>query len=720
MKTTTPKKAKTAPVKERLAYLEEAYRHTLESLEMAASLGLPEGDPPPHTVGQVLRETSSRLRGLLRFKAHAFFLVREPGGDFHMARCHPPAMTARMEEEMRLLVESGSAAWALRHNRPVFTSPSVVASPSLTGTSSGTNGQLLLHSMATASRIRGMFLGLTTQDIKTITDASLALITIVLRSSASLLEGLELYGLLRETNAALTAKVRDLEESRRSLIREIERRRKVQETLKHQALHDALTGLPNRTLMLDRIRQAIHRARRHEDFHYAVAFMDLDRFKLVNDTLGHNAGDQLLVQVSRRLVESVRQLDTVARFGGDEFVIFLEDLSSSSEAFQVLNRILQSVALPFDIDGQTVEVTGSIGLAFGDQSAKTPDHLIKNADTAMQQAKDAGRNRIKEFDFRMRQEGAMESALLAELRRALVSGSRGRTERTGALYLPALSTEDLRLRGFAVIPVWTTNGGRVFRGEELVQLAARAGAGRELWCATLGKALGDLSAWRAESGAFADLAVSLGLAASQAFPASSATQAARRSRTAQAESLKLAGSATLVETVRSALEQTGLPGEALHLEISEDALESGGKALTTQLAELRELGVRFGVGGFGERLFTLPGGRPQVPEGLRGGLPGRPAADLAEGLPGDERTPLDLASLARALNIPVSPAFPGGAPGKAPGDALEGLTGSLAGDADLSRPLTGEEARKLVRAAGRTETSVPEASEAQPKEGEDD
>ena len=714
MKTTTSNKVKGAPAKERLAYLEEAYRHTLESLEMAATLGMIEGESPPRTVIQVLRETASRLRGLLKFKAQAFFLVREPGGEFHLARCHPPAMAARMTQEMRLLVENGSAAWALRRNRPVFTSISLPDAPD------GAGGQLLLHAMSTASRIRGMFLGLTTQDTRTITDASLALLTIVLRSGASLMEGLELYGLLREANVALTAKVRDLEESKRSLTREIERRRKMEEILKHQTLHDPLTGLPNQTLMRDHIRQAINRARRRHDFHYAAAFLDLDRFKLVNDTLGHDAGDHLLVQVARRLQDCVRRLDTVARFGGDEFVIFLEDLGSPDEALRVMDRVLSSLHSPFDINGHSPRVTGSIGLAFGDLGVNTPERLIKNADAALRQAKKAGRDRIEVFSAGLRRKPSQEAAHATELHRDLTSGPpdpTGGSGRTGALYLPALSTEDMRLKGFVAIPVWTAGDGNVVKGEELTRLAALAGVGRKLWQATLQKALGDMRAWRDGSGIFSSLAVSLVLWPLQLFPAQATAGEDLAEGTGPVGPRDKDEWAGLAETVRSALEQAGLPGEALHLDVSEQSLEYGGEDLTGQLARLKGIGVRLCVGGFGERLFTMPAGRPRFPEGLEGGPAGRPASDFVPAHPGDAHAPPDaLTALARALNVPLETVAPDDARGTISVKGPEILPG-LQAEGALSRPLTEEEARELMRSAGNATPKAAGENAATPEKG---
>lgn len=648
MKTPAHKPSKVSPGRERLAFLEEAYRHTLESLEMAASLGIPEGIKPLGTVTQILNETSLRVRKLLKFKAVAFFLVREPSGDFYLARCTPQGRARQMEEEMRLLVESGSAAWALQRKRPVFTSPGTM------------EGQLLMHSMTTASRIRGMFLGWLGQDIKSISDTSLTLLTILLRGSASLLEGMELYGLFRKANSELKAKVRDLEESQRSLKREIERRRKVEEQLKHQALHDPLTGLANRTLMRDRIQQAVRRSQRRDGVCYAVAFMDLDKFKLVNDTLGHDAGDKLLVRVGERILESVRQLDTVARFGGDEFVIFLEELTSPSEAIRVMKRVRQGLARPFEIDSHNVTVTGSFGLVFGPVRLSNPDILIKKANTAMHAAKEAGRNRIKVFSARMSGRAKMNAALLTGLSRAVA----GRA--TGVLYVPTLSSVDLRLSGFLAIPTWRAKGIGELRDEELTELAAKEGLAWSLWLLTMTKAMDGLKDWLGQHQA--DMAVTMRLKQSQLPPSG------------------------LAHEVLAGLERAGLPGASLRLEIPEDTLVSGGEHLVHELTRLKDRGVRLSVGDFGERFFSFHGVSPSLFESVTidsSKLADQPAKRSKE-LMGS------LVSIAKALDLSV---VADGVDNKETADIIANLNCLGMQGESLSRPLTAEQALKFIKSS---------------------
>jgi diguanylate cyclase (GGDEF)-like protein len=169
------------------------------------------------------------------------------------------------------------------------------------------------------------------------------------------------------------------------------------EYVKHLAFHDALTDLPNRSLLMERLDHHIAVAKR-EKFGLALMFLDLDRFKFVNDTFGHVVGDDLLRVIARRLMALVRESDTVARLGGDEFVVNLNNPASKEEVICIANRIVASINEPMEIRGKTVQVGTSIGVAMFPSDGNTPDELLKNADTAMYAAKDAGRNTFHFFE----------------------------------------------------------------------------------------------------------------------------------------------------------------------------------------------------------------------------------------------------------------------------------------------------------------------------------
>jgi diguanylate cyclase (GGDEF)-like protein len=179
-----------------------------------------------------------------------------------------------------------------------------------------------------------------------------------------------------------------------AMIKKIE----AEERLLHEVLHDPLTDLPNRRLFAERLRHAIDWGQRHPDGQSAVVYLDLDRFKVVNDTLGHNIGDQLLIEVAQRLTASIRNVDTVARMGGDEFAILLEDLKYAGEVFEIVSRLQENLAAPFEsIDGGMV-MTASIGIVMNLLQYQSIDDIIRDADIAMYGAKGGGKNCYRVFD----------------------------------------------------------------------------------------------------------------------------------------------------------------------------------------------------------------------------------------------------------------------------------------------------------------------------------
>jgi diguanylate cyclase (GGDEF)-like protein len=207
---------------------------------------------------------------------------------------------------------------------------------------------------------------------------------------------------LTEERDQLETRVRklaaELAETKRALHAEVQNRRRTEKQLRDRSFHDALTGLPNRGLFFDRLSHANARAKRHRGAQFAVLFLDLDGFKEVNDTLGHQAGDELLVALARRLEECVREVDTVARLGGDEFVILLERLGGIGDAVQVAQRVLWRIAQPLLLDGRAVAVGASIGIAVSPEGEQRPEKLLRDADMAMYRAKLLGAGRYEIFD----------------------------------------------------------------------------------------------------------------------------------------------------------------------------------------------------------------------------------------------------------------------------------------------------------------------------------
>jgi diguanylate cyclase (GGDEF)-like protein len=167
--------------------------------------------------------------------------------------------------------------------------------------------------------------------------------------------------------------------------------------LEHDAFHDSLTGLPNRALLLDRLSQAMERAHRNSQYHYAVLFMDLDGFKAVNDHLGHAAGDRLLIEIARRLKQTLRSCDTLARLGGDEFVALIEETNGPADGTIVAERFLEQFQAPFELDGKPMCTSASIGIVAGSGQYEGAEKILRDADVAMYQAKSAGKARFELF-----------------------------------------------------------------------------------------------------------------------------------------------------------------------------------------------------------------------------------------------------------------------------------------------------------------------------------
>ncbi len=226
-----------------------------------------------------------------------------------------------------------------------------------------------------------------------------------------------------ELERRVEERTRELANANRKLRGQIADRERAEESLTHQALHDALTGLPNRTRLLDRMQRAMAAYQRDPERSFAVLFLDLDRFKVVNDSAGHLVGDELLKQASRLISTAVRLPDTVARLGGDEFSVLVEDISSANEACEVAGRILAALSAPIMVAGKELFTSASVGIAMIGPQYHRPEELLRDADVAMYRAKNKGRNRFELFDEALRFEALRVHDLESDLRRAIAAGN---------------------------------------------------------------------------------------------------------------------------------------------------------------------------------------------------------------------------------------------------------------------------------------------------------
>ncbi len=340
----------------------------------------------------------------------------------------------------------------------------------------------------------------------------------------------------------------------------------------HQALHDPLTGLPNRTLLADRLQHARERARRNGNG-VAVLFCDLDRFKTVNDSLGHAVGDELLGHVSRRIEGCLRGGDTAARVGGDEFAILLEDITSAEEAQAVAERVLAALRRPFVLGGRELFAHASIGvsLAFGADDAD----LLRRADVAMYRAKADGRGRSVMFEPAM-QLAAIEQVMLeADLERAL---GRGELE---VHYQPIVELQTGAVTGFEALARWRHPVRGLLGADAFIPLAEDTGRLPAIGRQVLREACDALALWRREMPSARLSSVNVNLSARElAEP-------------------------DLVSHVAMALQDSGLPAECLTLEITEGSLVGDTPAMVARLEELKGLGVRLAVDDFGTGYSAL-------------------------------------------------------------------------------------------------------------------
>ena len=340
-------------------------------------------------------------------------------------------------------------------------------------------------------------------------------------------------------------------------------------------VHDPLTGLPNRALFLDRLERARARARRAGRSLYSVLFLDLDRFKVVNDSLGHPVGDLLLVAVAQRIETCLRSGDTVARLGGDEFAVLLEEISELDEATEVSSRIHAAFARPFVVGGHELFTTVSIGIALGSSETVDLANILRDADTAMYRAKVSGRGRSQVFTGEMRSEVMAQLRLENDLRRA---SERGEFE---VYYQPILALKDDRITGFEALVRWNHPDRGLLEPIDFIAAAEETGIIVPVGMWVLKEACRQLRAWQEADPACGELDISVNL------------------------SPKLFAQAELVHEIRATLDRTGLAPRHLKLEITEGVLVHNPQAASAMLKQLRTLGIGVCIDDFGTGYSSL-------------------------------------------------------------------------------------------------------------------
>ncbi|MGB8508999.1 MAG: bifunctional diguanylate cyclase/phosphodiesterase [Pyrinomonadaceae bacterium] len=371
---------------------------------------------------------------------------------------------------------------------------------------------------------------------------------------------------------------RHIEEQKR-YIAELERvSRELQESrehFRHAAFHDSLTGLPNRTLLTDHLRLAIERVRHRHDHLFAVLFLDLDRFKNINDSLGHAAGDALLIEIARRLEMCLRPSDTVARLGGDEFAILLDGLESQCAAIRVADRVQEELMRPFFLNGHEVYTAASIGITLSNHSYDHPEGVLRDADTAMYRAKEKGKGRYELFDAGMHADAMSRLQLENDLRRAI---ERHEFE---VYYQPIVALATGRIAGFEALVRWHHPERGMVPPSEFIPLAEETRLITEIGDWVLFESCRQMSEWHKLLPAYHMLNVSVNL------------------------SVKQFTQHGLIERIKETLKETGLAPQFLKLEITESAVMDNAESAASMLAQLRELGIQLSIDDFGTGYSSL-------------------------------------------------------------------------------------------------------------------
>lgn len=443
--------------------------------------------------------------------------------------------------------------------------------------------------------------------------------------------------------------------------RDITQRKEFEEQLEHQAFFDPLTQMPNRALFMNRLQHLFHRAKRaQEPLLFAVLYLDLDRFKGVNDGLGHQAGDELLVEIAKRLERCVRPSDTLARLGGDEFTVLLEDIASEMDATRVADRIHRELSEPFVLHGQEVFSSVSLGIALSSSHYERPDEMLRDADTAMYRAKANGRSRHQVFDVDMHQRAVSLLRLETDLRRAI------ERKELVAYYQPIIDLETKTLRGFEALARWRHPTRGLILPDIFIPVAEETGLISAIGDFMLVEACRQMRAWQHRYRRDPPLNISVNVSTRQ-----------------------LAQS-NVAEQVERILAETGMEPRCLTLEITESALMQNLKTGAAVIQQLHEMAVRLHIDDFGtgysslSYLHNFPVDTLKVDKSF---------VSRMEGAPHQAEIVKAIVSLAQNLGMGVTAE---GVETVAQAEALRDLHCTSAQGFLFSRPLPAEEAERLI------------------------
>ena len=352
-------------------------------------------------------------------------------------------------------------------------------------------------------------------------------------------------------------------------------RKRAEGRLIHNAFHDVLTGLPNRALLMERLKQAILRKKRSPSNSFSVLYLDLDQFKNINDSLGHAVGDQLLVTVAEILKANVRTMDTVARLSGDEFIILLEDIHGMEDAYEIAQRILRSLSTPKNLNGHEVFITASVGIISCEMQYDDPEQLLRDADIAMYSAKSRGRARYELFELEMRNSFLEQLSLEYDLRYAIPNNQ------LRLNYQPIVSLETGALFGFEALVRWEHPVNGCLSPKDFLPIAENTGLVLTIDHWALQTAVRQFSEWLKETPVDPWLSISVNLSA------------------------KYLRHRNLAEEAQQILKDAGLEGRHLKLEVTESAIMENSQYIISTLDALRAMGVDIHIDDFGTGYSSL-------------------------------------------------------------------------------------------------------------------
>ena len=353
------------------------------------------------------------------------------------------------------------------------------------------------------------------------------------------------------------------------------RRHQTEQQLRHHAYHDGLTKMPNRTLFMDRLEQCLHFGKRHPELRCAVLFLDIDRFKTINDSLGHTMGDQLLLEVSARIRTCVRPEDTVARMGGDEFTVLLEDVVEPADALRVSDRLHTALQPPIMLEGREIFVSASIGIAIAARNDRNAPDLLRDADTAMYRAKSQGTGHTVLFDEHMHLRAVAQLTLESELRRAVERAE------LRVYYQPIVNASCGEVLGFEALVRWEHPDRGLVSPVEFIPLAEETGLINDIGQWVLTEACRQLQEWRLKFPQRPDLYMSINLSAKQFLQPD------------------------LVERIDAAIAAAGVDPRCIALEITESVLVHNPEMANKTLLELKARGLHLYVDDFGTGYSSL-------------------------------------------------------------------------------------------------------------------